>query len=86
VTEPIFDEDWGANEELLLLEAIEMYGFGNWSDIAEHVGGNKNKQKCEHHYIQTYLGNGVVPPVWNHCTALYLEEREQAIACFDWQI
>ncbi len=30
---PIFDEYWGADEELLLLEAIQMYGIGNWLDI-----------------------------------------------------
>ena len=35
---PLFDAAWGGDEELLLLEAIEMFGFGNWSDIADHVG------------------------------------------------
>ena len=35
---PLFDAAWGGDEELLLLEAIEMYGFGNWGDIADHVG------------------------------------------------
>jgi transcriptional adapter 2-alpha len=35
---PLFDEAWGADEEILLLEAIEMYGLGNWSDVSDHVG------------------------------------------------
>ena len=26
----IISQDWGANEELLLLEGIEMLGVGNW--------------------------------------------------------
>jgi transcriptional adapter 2-alpha len=64
-TDPIFESDWGADEELLLLEAIEMYGFGNWSDIAEHVGGNKSKTKCELHYTLTYLGIGGALPVFD---------------------
>lgn len=35
---PLLDECWGADEEILLLEAIEMYGLGNWSDVSDHVG------------------------------------------------
>eukprot|EP01083_Nonionella_stella_P024264 67051_1 len=54
VTEPIFREDWGADEELLLLEGIEMFGLGNWADVADHVG-TKSKQKCENHFISVYL-------------------------------
>jgi transcriptional adapter 2-alpha len=74
-TEPIFDEEWGAEEELLLLEAIEMYGFGNWSDIAEHVGGNKTKGKCETHYVLTYLGTELAPPT---CLAGGIVKRKAA--------
>ncbi|CEG44213.1 transcriptional adapter 2 [Plasmopara halstedii] len=46
---------WMADEELLLLEGIEMFGMGNWKDIAEHVV-TKSEKKCEHHYLTTYLG------------------------------
>lgn len=35
---PLLTEKWGADEELLLLEAIQMYGLGNWASVAEHVG------------------------------------------------
>lgn len=35
---PMLHPDWGADEEILLLEAIEMYGLGNWGDVGEHVG------------------------------------------------
>mmetsp|Transcript_1887 Transcript_1887/g.3299 ORF Transcript_1887/g.3299 Transcript_1887/m.3299 type:complete len:602 (+) Transcript_1887:46-1851(+) len=51
---PLFSPDWGADEELLLLEGIEMYGLGNWNDVAEHVG-TKNKYDCEKHYNVTYI-------------------------------
>ena len=30
-------DDWGAIEEVLLLDAVEQDGFGNWEDIAAHV-------------------------------------------------
>jgi transcriptional adapter 2-alpha len=43
-----------AEEELLLLEAIDMFGLGNWIDIAEHVG-TKNKIQCDYHYWSTYI-------------------------------
>jgi len=60
VTAPLFEEDWVADEELLLLEAIEMYGLGNWSDVADHVG-TKNKAKCEQHYYDVYLNSSTAP-------------------------
>jgi len=29
-TFPLFTEDWTSEEEVLLLDAIEQHGFGNW--------------------------------------------------------
>ncbi|KAF4035797.1 SWIRM domain-containing protein [Phytophthora infestans] len=46
---------WTADEELLLLEGIEVFGMGNWKDIAEHVA-TKTDKKCEKHYLTAYLG------------------------------
>jgi len=57
---PIFDPDWTADEEMLLLEAIHLYGFGNWSDVSEHVG-SKSKYRCESHYIKGYLSSETSP-------------------------
>eukprot|EP00698_Gefionella_okellyi_P004390 TRINITY_DN14052_c0_g1_i1.p1 TRINITY_DN14052_c0_g1~~TRINITY_DN14052_c0_g1_i1.p1 ORF type:complete len:592 (+),score=133.18 TRINITY_DN14052_c0_g1_i1:95-1777(+) len=51
---PIITREWTADEELLLLEGIETMGFGNWEQIAEHVG-TKSKHKCRKHYIAHYL-------------------------------
>jgi len=50
----LFSEDWGADEELLLLEAIETYGLGNWTDVADHVG-TKTLAQCETHYFNLYF-------------------------------
>ena len=39
---PLFSKDWSIQEELLLLEAIEKCGLGNWKIIAEYMSGTKN--------------------------------------------
>lgn len=44
MTTPLFTDDWGADEELLLLEGIELYGLGNWQDVSDHVA-SKTKQE-----------------------------------------
>ena len=57
---PLFTLDWGADEEQLLLEAIEMYGLGNWSEVAEHVG-TKTKAQCHKHYFDVYVHSPTAP-------------------------
>ncbi|KAK3115630.1 Transcriptional adapter ada2 [Teratosphaeriaceae sp. CCFEE 6253] len=52
---PIFDEGWGADEELLLLEGAEQYGLGSWADIADHIGGYREKDEVRDHYVRTYV-------------------------------
>ena len=29
--------EWNAREEMRLLDAVEMFGYGNWKDIAAHI-------------------------------------------------
>ncbi|TPP63993.1 Transcriptional adaptor 2 (Ada2) [Fasciola gigantica] len=50
---PVF-EDWNAQEELQLLEALEQYGVGNWEDVAFKVE-TKTPQECMQHYSNYYL-------------------------------
>ncbi|KAL2121173.1 hypothetical protein VTJ04DRAFT_5200 [Mycothermus thermophilus] len=52
---PIFDRDWGADEELLLLEGAEIYGLGSWADIADHIGGYRTKDEVRDHYLKVYV-------------------------------
>jgi transcriptional adapter 2-alpha len=52
---PIYDKNWGADEELLLLEGAEIYGLGSWADIADHIGGYRNKDEVRAHYEKIYL-------------------------------
>ena len=58
---PIFTEDWGADEELALLEGAETYGLGSWADIADHIGGFREKDEVRDHYIKTYLESAKFP-------------------------
>ncbi|ORX33626.1 hypothetical protein BD324DRAFT_653928 [Kockovaella imperatae] len=51
---PIFTEDWGADEELLLISGLIIHGLGNWIEVASHVG-TRTKEECEKHYISTYI-------------------------------
>ncbi|OAP60089.1 transcriptional adapter 2-alpha [Fonsecaea erecta] len=58
---PIYTEDWGADEELLLLEGSERYGLGSWADVAEHIGGYREKDEVRDHYINTYINSSLFP-------------------------
>ncbi|KAK4486781.1 hypothetical protein RD792_006636 [Penstemon davidsonii] len=57
---PLICSDWNADEEMLLLEGIEMYGFGNWNEVAEHVG-TKSKSQCVDHYSLIYMNSKCFP-------------------------
>lgn len=57
---PLICSDWNADEEILLLEGIEMYGMGNWAEIAEHVG-TKSKVQCIDHYMTAYINSSCYP-------------------------
>ncbi|KAJ5614090.1 Transcriptional adapter 2 [Penicillium herquei] len=58
---PIFQGEWGADEELLLLEGAEIYGLGSWADIADHIGGYRSKDEVRDHYIDTYINSSNFP-------------------------
>ena len=45
VKTPLWTEDWGADEELMLLEAIEMYGMGN---CKENTPTHRKVDTCMH--------------------------------------
>lgn len=64
---PIYTEDWGADEELALLEGAETYGLGSWADIADHIGGYREKDEVRDHYINTYLSSPHFP-LPEHCS------------------
>ncbi|KAM7525300.1 hypothetical protein LguiA_015202 [Lonicera macranthoides] len=57
---PLICPDWNADEEMLLLEAMEMYGMGNWTEIGDHVG-TKSKEVCIAHYTTAYMNSPYFP-------------------------
>lgn len=59
-TYPIFDEDWGADEELLLIQGCETFGLGNWQDILDHIG-SRSKEEVAKHYFDVYLNSREYP-------------------------
>ncbi|KAJ3371013.1 Transcriptional adapter ada2 [Allomyces arbusculus] len=59
LTFPVFDENWGAEEEILMMEGLEKYGMGNWADVADHVG-TKTMADVEEHYYSVFVNS----PQW----------------------
>ena len=56
------------NSDLLIcpfsFKGTEMYGLGNWTEVAEHVG-TKSKLQCIDHYNVIYMNSPCFPlPVW----------------------
>ena len=57
---PIIHPDWSADEELLLIEASESVGLGNWADVAEQVT-SRSKEELEKHYLDCYINSPEYP-------------------------
>ena len=51
---PVYCPDWGVDEELLLIDGCQLYGVGNWADIADHIG-NRTKEEVQRHFIDVYI-------------------------------
>ncbi|XP_050509666.1 transcriptional adapter 2B-like isoform X1 [Diabrotica virgifera virgifera] len=45
---------WTGGEHLLLLDAVELYGFGNWELISEHVE-TRSAEEVKEEYIARYV-------------------------------
>lgn len=74
---PLICPEWNADEEILLLEGIEMYGLGNWAEVAEHVG-TKSKARCIEHYNTIYMNSPSFPlPDMSHVIG---KSREELLA------
>lgn len=57
---PIFESDWGADEELALIEGMKIYGVGSWQDVADHIG-HRTKEEVAAHYSRVYLESETYP-------------------------
>lgn len=65
----LLNNKWGAIEEVLLLDAIEQDGLGNWQDAASHVL-TKTTDEVKEYYTETYIngviGEGTIPKDFHH--------------------
>ena len=63
ILQPIYQEGWTAEQEIILLQAIQSCGLGNWNEIAD-VLKTKSAVECEAHYTSTFLNtpNAPFPP------------------------
>lgn len=59
-TQSLFQEGWTAEQEILLLNAIQTCGLGNWHEIAE-IMKTKSAIECECHYFQVYIQSNSAP-------------------------
>jgi transcriptional adapter 2-alpha len=57
---PIYDEEWRADEEVLLIDGAISVGLGNWMDIANYIG-TKTAEECERHYMSLYVESTEFP-------------------------
>ncbi|GAB0497609.1 hypothetical protein MMPV_008944 [Pyropia vietnamensis] len=60
VSTPVYAEDWGADEEERLLEGLELYGVGNWEEVAKVIR-TKNSAEAEAHFRTTCLKSPTAP-------------------------
>lgn len=44
-----------------MLEGCEIYGLGSWADIADHIGGYRNKDEVREHYLSVYVESPCFP-------------------------
>ncbi|XWS52227.1 hypothetical protein CRYUN_Cryun11dG0048800 [Craigia yunnanensis] len=73
---PLICPDWNVDEEILLLEGIEMYGFGNWTEVIEHVG-TKSKSQCIDDYNAIYMNSPCIPLPDDEYNASLQADREK---------
>ena len=57
---PLLTNDWGADEEFMLLRGIEEKGMDNWGDISKYVK-TKGPRECRSHYYECYLNSEQTP-------------------------
>jgi transcriptional adapter 2-alpha len=57
---PIFESGWSTEEDLLVVAGLELYGFGNWSELSRWLK-TKSALQCEVHYCEVYLRNCAAP-------------------------
>ncbi|XP_041348019.1 transcriptional adapter 2-alpha-like [Gigantopelta aegis] len=53
---PLFENNWTAKEDDMLLKAVAECGHGNWKDISQQIQ-TKTSWECERHYNKYYIND-----------------------------
>ena len=69
--------EWNAREEMRLLDAVEMFGYGNWKDIAAHIE-KKTAETAKEEYIKQYIHGIVGKHTWKEELRGYAHDHTQA--------
>ncbi|KAK9508419.1 hypothetical protein O3M35_005983 [Rhynocoris fuscipes] len=56
---------WSAKEELLLLNGIEQYGFGNWENISQHIK-TRSADEARDEYMSRYVDGSIGRATWTN--------------------
>lgn len=59
----LLTDEWGAIEEVLLLDAVEQEGLGNWEDVGRHVTTKSTKEIKDYYndmYVNSVIGEGSI--------------------------
>ena len=56
--------DWNVREDTRLLDAVEMFGFGNWKDISKHVE-TKNEYQVKERFIKCFINGPLGRATWS---------------------
>lgn len=60
VQSAIFQVGWSADEEDRLLEGLELYGVGNWEEVAKMIA-SKDPFETEQHFMKVFLQSEHAP-------------------------
>ncbi|KAH8028974.1 hypothetical protein HPB51_021829 [Rhipicephalus microplus] len=73
---PIFQApcNWKAKEELVLLEAIEQYGFGNWEDVSQCLPA-RSCEEVQEHYNNHYIEGNIGRATWSTEVAMQIKDH-----------
>ncbi|XP_018567590.1 transcriptional adapter 2B [Anoplophora glabripennis] len=58
---------WTGKEQLQLLDAVELYGFGNWELVSQHVE-TRTPEEVKEEYIARYLDGNIGKATWAQLT------------------
>ncbi|XP_066245274.1 transcriptional adapter 2B isoform X1 [Euwallacea similis] len=56
---------WTGREHLSLLEAAELYSYGNWELVAKHVE-SRTAEECKEEYTARYLDGNIGKATWGN--------------------